>query len=203
MDRRSHWENIYRQKTPEQLSWTQETPAISLSFIDSFNLPPDARVIDIGGGESRLAAILLEKGYHNITVLDISQEAVDHARRQLGEKADLVQWIVTDIADFQAEHPYDLWHDRATFHFMTTAHQVSRYLDHARTALAAGGYMVIGTFSDNGPDKCSGLTVRQYSETTLTNELNDGFHKIRCITEDHHTPFHTVQNFLFCSFKRA
>lgn len=203
MDRRSHWENIYRHKTPDQLSWTQETPAVSLDLIEKFDLPRDARIIDIGGGESRLTAILLEKGYRNITVLDISEEAIKRAQDQLGEKAGLVHWIVCDIADFQPPHPYDLWHDRATFHFLTTPPQVARYLCRARTALPAGGYLVIGTFSDNGPDKCSGLPVRQYSEQTLTSELHNGFNKIKCITTDHHTPFHTIQNFLFCSFKRA
>ena len=203
MDKRSHWDHIYRHKTPAQLSWTQETPATSLDFIDTFRLPRNARIIDIGGGESRLAELLLEKGYKDITVLDISEEAIKRAQDRLGEKAALVQWIVADIADYEPPHPYDLWHDRATFHFLTTAPQVSNYLDHARTALPLGGYLVIGTFSDKGPDKCSGLPVHRYTEETLSGELHNGFNKIKCITEDHETPFHTVQNFLFCSFKRA
>ena len=203
MNSRSHWDQIYRLKTRDQLSWTQETPATSLEFIDSFRLPLDARIIDIGGGESRLAGLLLEKGYHNITVLDISEEAIKRAQDQLGEKAALVKWIVSDITDFQPRHAYDLWHDRATFHFLTTLPQVSCYLGHARAALPPGGYLVIGTFSNNGPDKCSGLPVQRYTEETLTRELHNGFNKIKCITEDHQTPFHTVQNFLFCSFKRA
>ena len=203
MNSRSHWDDIYRHKTADQLSWTQEKPATSLDFIDTFRLPLDARIIDIGGGESRLAGCLLEMGYHNVTVLDISEEAIKRAQQKLGEKAGLVRWITADIADFRPEQPYDLWHDRATFHFLTTPREVSTYLGHARAALPAGGYLVIGTFSDDGPAKCSGLPVRQYREETLSDALKDGFKKVKCITEDHQTPFHTVQNFLFCSFKRA
>src|SRR5579872_4251300 len=116
MDKRNHWDHIYRHKAPDQLSWTQETPGTSLDFIDAFRLSPDARIIDIGGGESRLAGLLLEKGYQDITVLDISEEAIKCSQDRLGEKAALVQWIVADIADFEPPHPYDLWHDRATFH---------------------------------------------------------------------------------------
>jgi trans-aconitate methyltransferase len=203
MDSRRHWNHIYRHKTPEQLSWTQKTPITSLAFIDAFHLPTDARIIDIGGGESQFARLLLEKGFRDITVLDISEEAIKRAQDELGEKAALVQWIVSDITDFIPTHPYDLWHDRATFHFLTTPSQVSRYLGHARAAVPAGGYLIIGTFSDKGPDKCSGLPVHRYTEETLTKELHHGFNKIKCIAEDHQTPFHTVQNFLFCSFKRA
>jgi 2-polyprenyl-3-methyl-5-hydroxy-6-metoxy-1,4-benzoquinol methylase len=203
MNAQNHWDRIYRSKDPEQLSWTQQVPGTSLAFIESFHLSPDARIIDIGGGESRLADCLLEMGYRHITVLDISQEALHRAQQRLGEKAAMVEWIVADIAEFEPEHPYDLWHDRATFHFLTTSPQVTRYLSNARAALPAGGYLVIGTFSDNGPGKCSGLPVHQYNEAELTRQLNDGFDKIRCITEDHRTPFDTLQNFLFCSFKRA
>jgi cyclopropane fatty-acyl-phospholipid synthase-like methyltransferase len=203
MDPRSHWNKIYSTKTPDQLSWTEDVPAASLAFIDSFKLSCDARIIDIGGGESRLAWYLLEKGFRNITVLDISAEAIKRAQEQLGERAALVKWIVSDVTEFQPAEPYDLWHDRATFHFLTTPMQVASYLGHARAALPTGGYLVIGTFSADGPDKCSGLPVRQYSETTLTLELDNGFNKIRCVTEDHQTPFHTHQSFLFCSFKRA
>lgn len=203
MDTRNHWDTIYHNKTPDQLSWTQEMPDTSLQFIESFHLTPDARIIDVGGGESRLADCLLEKGFHHITVLDISEEALHRAQSRLGEKATLVKWIVSDITEFIPDQPYDLWHDRATFHFLTTSPQVNRYLSNARSALPMGGYLVIGTFSNNGPDKCSGLPIQQYSEEDLTRELDDGFDKIRCISEDHRTPFNTLQNFLFCSFKRA
>jgi 2-polyprenyl-3-methyl-5-hydroxy-6-metoxy-1,4-benzoquinol methylase len=203
MNTHKHWDHIYQHKSPGQLSWTEEIPGTSMAFIDSFRLSKDARIIDVGGGESRLADCLLEKGFRNITVLDISQEALRHAQKRLGKKAALVEWIVADIAGFSPDHPYDLWHDRATFHFLTTAPQVALYLSHARAAVPPGGYVVIGTFSENGPEKCSGLPVHQYNEQELTRELSNGFDKIKCITEDHRTPFDTLQNFLFCSFKRA
>jgi SAM-dependent methyltransferase len=203
MDTQTYWDTIYQHKSPDQLSWTQENPVTSLNFIDSFHLAPDARIIDVGGGESRLVDLLLEKGFYQVTVLDISGEALRHAQERLGDKAGLVKWIVADITDFRPEEPYDLWHDRATFHFLTHSPQVSRYLSNARKALAPGGYFIVGTFSDNGPEKCSGLPVRQYNERELTQQLSNGFRKIKCITEDHRTPFNTLQNFLFCSFKRA
>lgn len=201
MDARTHWNTIYQSKTPDQMSWTQDIPTISLAFIDSFQLPPDARIIDIGGGESQLVDHLLQRGFTNITVLDISQEALRHAQARLGDKAALVKWVVSDIADFRPDEQYDLWHDRATFHFLTTPPQVSQYLITARNAVPSGGYFVIGTFSDQGPDKCSGLPVRRYSEDNLIQKLK-GFEKLKCITEDHSTPFHTAQHFTFCSFQR-
>lgn len=203
MDARKHWDQVYQTRKPDQLSWTQEVPGTSLDFIESFHLSPEARIIDVGGGESRLADCLLEKGFRHITVLDISREALQRAQERLGEKAVLVEWVVADVADFHPDQPYDLWHDRATFHFLTTDRQIGRYLSNARAAVPQGGYLVIGTFSDRGPDKCSGLPIHQYTEGELTRELHNGFDKIRCITEDHRTPFNTIQNFLFCSFKRA
>jgi SAM-dependent methyltransferase len=203
MNGRAHWDKIYQNKTPDQLSWTEDIPVTSLAFIDSFRLSPDARIIDVGGGESRLADCLLDKGFRDITVLDISAEALRCARERLGERAGLVRWIVADIAEFSPEHPYDVWHDRATFHFLTMRPQVTRYLSSARIAVPAGGYLVIGSFSDKGPERCSGLPVHRYSEEDLTQELADGFDKLKCITEEHRTPWDAVQNFLFCSFRRA
>ena len=200
---KNYWENIYRTKGPADLSWTQALPATSLDFIRSFNLPRTARIIDIGGGDSRLVDFLLDEGYTDLTVLDISGAALRKAQQRLGHRAHLVKWIEQDITQFQPVRAYDLWHDRATFHFLTTSSLVTHYLESARGALPTGGYFVIGTFSENGPEKCSGLPVHQYSEQELTQALTVGFNKIRCITEDHHTPLNTLQNFLFCSFKRA
>lgn len=203
MDNRAHWNNIYHSKPPGQLSWTQDVPVTSLGFVHAFHLPETARIIDIGGGDSRFVDYLLEEGYRNVTVLDLSAESLQRAQYRLGEKAKLVQWIVADVTDFNPDVAYDLWHDRATFHFLTTGAQIATYLSNARRAVHTGGYAVIGTFSNNGPSTCSGLPVRQYSEQALVQELNNGFQKIKCITEDHRTPFDTFQNFLFCSFKRA
>lgn len=197
---KKHWETVYETKNPDQVSWTQETPTTSLDFIHSFGLPKTAKIIDIGGGDSKLVDCLLDEGFENITVLDISAKALEKTKKRLGDKASKVNWIVSDITEFEPKTTFDVWHDRATFHFLTTTEQVEKYMTTARNSV--NGFLTIGTFSENGPTKCSGLEIRQYSEENLTTELNNGFDKIRCVTEDHTTPFDTKQNFLFCSFKR-
>ncbi|HUP11791.1 MAG TPA: class I SAM-dependent methyltransferase [Niastella sp.] len=197
---KKYWETIYETQRPDQLSWAQELPATSLNFIHSFGLSKTASIIDIGGGDSKLVDHLLNEGFENITVLDISAKALDKTKQRLGDKAKKVNWIVSDITDFDPDTTFDVWHDRATFHFLTFTEHVSKYLDTVRKAVT--GYLTIGTFSDTGPEKCSGLSVKQYNEETLTKEIQRGFNKLHCITEDHVTPFDTKQNFLFCSFKR-
>lgn len=200
INRKNHWETVYETKNPEQVSWTQKIPKTSLDFISSFGLTKDAKIIDIGGGDSKLVDYLLDQGFKNITVLDISEKALEKAKNRLGDNARKVNWVVSDITEFKPNTTFDIWHDRATFHFLTSMEQVSKYMETARKSIT--GFMTIGTFSENGPTKCSGLEIKQYNEQTLTEELQNGFDKIRCITEDHTTPFDTTQNFLFCSFKR-
>ncbi|MBS1932436.1 MAG: class I SAM-dependent methyltransferase [Bacteroidetes bacterium] len=195
-----HWDKIYALKTPEEMSWTQAVPKTSLDFIHSYDLSKNAKIIDVGGGNSKLVDFLLGEGFENITVLDISGEALEKAKKRLGKKAEKVNWIVNDITEFEPATEFDVWHDRAAFHFLTAPGQVAKYMETARRSVK--GYLTIGTFSDNGPEKCSGLTIKQYSEQQLTAEFQNGFEKINCITEDHVTPFGTRQNFLFCSFKR-
>lgn len=200
-ERKTHWETVYETKNPNEVSWTQEIPKTSLDFIKSFGLSKTAKIIDIGGGDSKLVDFLIEEGFENISVLDISKKALDKAKLRLGDKAQKVNWIVSDITQFEPNTTYDVWHDRATFHFLTTPEQISKYIETAQKSIT--GYLIIGTFSENGPKKCSGLDIRQYNETTLSNELKTGFEKINCVTEDHKTPFGTSQNFLFCSFKKV
>lgn len=199
LDRKKHWETVYESKTPDQVSWTQEIPKTSLEFIHSFGLDKTANIIDIGGGDSKLVDNLLDQGFENLSVLDISSKSLEKAKKRLGEKANKVNWIVSDITEFKTNKTFDVWHDRATFHFLTTADQIEKYMKTARKSVR--GFMAIGTFSENGPKKCSGLEIQQYNEVQLTTEFN-GFEKIKCVTEDHLTPFNTTQNFLFCSFKR-
>jgi len=199
-DKKAYWENIYQTKKTEEVSWTQSVPHSSLGFIKSFNLAKDAKIIDIGGGDSTLVDYLLKEGFSDITVLDISEAALERARLRLGEKSRQVKWIVSDITDFKPKEHYDLWHDRATFHFLTEQKQIKQYV--ASAAQAINNYMIIGTFSKQGPEKCSGLYVKQYSETLLQRTLSKQFKKLKCISEDHLTPFKTIQNFLFCSFKK-
>jgi len=198
----NHWDKLYSTKQSEELSWTQEVPKTSLDFLHNAHLDKSASIIDIGGGDSKLVDFLLDEGYENITVLDISEQALIRARQRLGDKAAKINWIVSDITEFHPTTSYDFWHDRATFHFLTTKPQIVKYLSIARHTVKEYGYVTIGTFSKDGPLKCSGLEVKRYSEENLTSELENGFEKIKCITEDHKTPFNTTQNFLFCSFKR-
>jgi len=201
INRKEHWEKVYISKGSHEVSWTQDVPKTSLEFIHAFNLPKSAYIIDIGSGDSTLVDHLLEEGYYNIFLLDISKDALGKVRNRLGDKAEKVRWLTCDILDFKSNLTFDLWHDRATFHFFTKADEIKRYIDTARQLTK--GYLTMATFSDKGPEKCSGLDIKRYSEGLLQKELSDGFEKIRCITEDHITPFNTAQNFLFCSFKRT
>lgn len=197
---KAHWETIFSTKQAHEVSWTQETPKTSIDLIHSYQLPKSAKIIDIGGGDSKLVDFLLEEGYENITVLDISANALERAKTRLGQKAKQVSWIVSDVNDFKPKENYDIWHDRAAFHFLTTTHAITQYIETATQSVT--GFMSIGTFSENGPNKCSGLDIKQYSESDLENQLTKGFSKIKCVTENHITPFNTEQNFLFCSFKK-
>jgi trans-aconitate methyltransferase len=196
---KEHWEKVYETKQPHEVSWTQDIPKTSLDFIHSFELSKSARIIDIGGGDSKLVDHLLAEGYTDITVLDISAASLERARKRLGEKAEKVKWVIADIRDFKPAHKFDLWHDRAAFHFLTEKKDVMEYLSLVRKYV--DGYMVVGTFSPDGPTKCSGLSIKQYSDEELTAMFMEGFEKIKCVNVNHITPFHTEQNFTFCSFR--
>lgn len=201
-DRKKHWENIYQTKELKDVSWFQPTPETSLDFFKQFNVPTTAKVIDIGGGDSFLVDNLLDLGYQDISVLDISTAAIDRAKQRLGDKAKNVKWIVADAATFKPTEKYDFWHDRAAFHFLTDEQEIANYLQIAQESINPTGILVIGTFSEQGPKKCSGIEIKQYSETTMTDQLKKFFEKIKCITVDHLTPFDTIQNFVFCSFRK-
>lgn len=201
-DRKKHWENIYQTKELKDVSWFQPTPETSLDFIKQFNVPTTAKVIDIGGGDSFLVDHLLDLGYQDISVLDISAAAIDRAKQRLGDKAKNVKWIVEDAATFKPTEKYDFWHDRAAFHFLTDEHEISNYLQTAQQNINPTGVLVIGTFSEQGPKKCSRIEIKQYSETTMTDRLRKFFEKIKCISVNHKTPFDTIQNFVFCSFRK-
>lgn len=200
INKKNHWETVYETKQPNEVSWTQENPKISLDFIRQTNLGKSAKIIDIGGGDSKLVDFLLEDGYENITVLDISANALERAKSRLGKKAEKVTWIVSDITEFKSVTTYDIWHDRATFHFLTSDAQINSYIKIVEKWISS--FLIIGTFSDKGPVKCSGLEIKQYTEATLENQFQSGFEKLKCINEDHITPFETTQNFIFCVFKK-
>ena len=197
-----YWNEIFETKSPNEVSWTQEIPETSLQFIHSCKLPQTAAIIDVGGGDSKLVDFLLAEGFENISVLDISEKALEKAKKRLGEKAGKVAWIVTDITEFKSSQTFDLWHDRAAFHFLTSDVQIAKYLEIAAQYIKSGGFLVIGTFSPDGPTKCSGLEIKQYNEDALTQQFEAYFTKINCRREDHKTPFGTIQNFQFCAFQR-
>lgn len=202
MDKQLHWQNVYQTKSLTDLSWYQQVPKQSLEFIEKFNLPKNAAIIDIGGGDSLLADSLLQLGYTNITVLDISGAAIEKAKQRLGAAAGRIKWIVSDILEFKPEEKYDCWHDRATFHFLTDQNDIDQYVNIANAAVNTNGKIVVATFNTEGPLKCSGLPVKQYNETMLSKALQYCFKKIKCINADHITPFNTIQHFIFCSFQK-
>ena len=198
---KDHWETIYNTKQAHEVSWTQEVPAISLEFIHQFHVPKTARIIDVGGGDSRLVDCLLAEGYSNLSVLDISEAAIRRAQKRLGIDADKVEWIVSDVLEFVPKKKYDVWHDRAAFHFQTDPDAIEQYLRIVQNAV--DGIVIIGTFSLDGPKKCSGLEIQQYDEggmKAIFEQFN--FKHVECKREDHITPSGSVQNFVFCSFMK-
>ena len=197
MSTKSHWEKIYSEKSPQEVSWTQEIPETSIEFFNDFKLSKTSPIIDIGGGESKFVDYLLEEGYQNISVLDISENAIKRAKDRLGKKSKNIEWIVCDINDFNPKKKYALWHDRAVFHFLTSDIDINRYVENVK--LYAENF-IIGSFSTSGPKKCSGLDITQYDRSLLSKLFEEfmAFKKVEYI--NHITPFKTTQNFIFCSF---
>ena len=201
-ERKQHWDKVYNTKPSTEVSWYEPLPEASLDCIAECNLEKDTAIIDIGGGDSFLAEFLLAQGYKDLTVVDISEKAISRAKERLGEKADQIKWVVADVIDFKPKKKYGLWHDRAAFHFLTTDGEVEKYLQSVRDSLEPGGFAVMGTFSDKGPDKCSGLPIKKYSVGQMQKLFSEGFVSMNCKNLDHETPSGTVQNFTFCTFKR-
>jgi len=196
---KAHWEKIFTTKKPNEVSWTQEVPSLSLELIHKLKVDKTANIIDIGGGDSKLIDFLLREGHSNVSVLDISEAAIRRAKERLGKNADKVKWIVSDILDFKPSEKYDVWHDRASFHFQTEPDEIEKYLSVVKNVV--NGNVIIGTFSFDGPQKCSGLDIRQYDETGIKEMFERfDFKKIECKREDHIAPSGIVQNFVFCSF---
>ena len=202
INKKEHWENIYSTKELNEVSWYQPTPETSLKFIKKLNLPLDAKIIDIGGGDSFLVDNLLELGYTNISVLDISEKAIDKAKKRLGTLANNVTWIVSDIVDFTPTKEYDLWHDRAAFHFLTNQQDINHYIEIVSNYLSLSGYFILGTFSKKGPLKCSGIEITQYDDEDLI-RLFRKLRLIQSINLEHPTPFETSQSFTFCCFEKS
>lgn len=197
-----HWENVYLTKDTTRVGWFQQKPIISLNFFDFLEIPKTAKVLDAGGGDSLLVDYLLDLGYREITVLDISAAAIQNAQIRLGGISDGIQWIVDDLAKCQLKEKYDVWHDRAVFHFLRESEELQHYINLVSQAVIPGGFLIIGTFSKTGPTSCSGLPVTQYSTDDLTDFFTDYFEPIKCLNTDHITPGGAVQNYSFCAFRR-
>jgi SAM-dependent methyltransferase len=194
-----HWDAVYQSKSPEAVSWYSPTLSLSLDLVRGLGLPGTARIIDVGGGASTLAHDLFGLGFERPAVLDISHSALENARTRMGDEADRVDWSVGDVTtvDLKAHH-FDVWHDRAVFHFLTDASDRRRYIDIVQHALKPGGHIILATFGPAGPEKCSGLDVVRYSESGLHSEFGADFEKLGCTTETHHTPWGADQEFLYC-----
>lgn len=199
---KSYWDDIYRSKSEKEVSWHQDVPAKSLELIAELKLAPADAVIDIGGGESHLVDYLLKDGFRDISILDISSAALEKTKACLGEGAKSVRFITSDITKFNPSEQYRLWHDRATFHFLTNVEDVTTYLDIANRAIAPGGFLIVSTFSKIGPDKCSGLPISKYSDTDLKALFAKYFTNIRCFEDTHTTPWGAGQSFVYCGFKK-
>lgn len=199
---KSYWDSIYKSKSETDVSWFQGVPKKSLELIAELNLGPNDSIIDIGGGDSHLVDHLLDKGFKNLSVLDISSAALEKAKVRLGEKAGLVKFIASDITKFKPMEKYRLWHDRATLHFLTNAGDVKTYLEIANRAISDGGYLIVSTFSKTGPEKCSGLPIIQYSDADLKSLFEKYFTNVRCFEDTHQTPWGTGQDFVYCGFKK-
>ena len=201
MDRKQHWEQVYRQKSDETLSWFQPRPEISLDLIHAVGLRKTEALIDVGGGASRLVDQLLAEGYTDLTVLDIAQQALITARTRLGNSASQVHWIAADLTAWQPGRSYRLWHDRAVFHFLTDPVERAAYRKNLEAALAPGGTAIIASFALEGPERCSGLPVQRYSPQTLAAELGSGFRLLQHRHDAHHTPADRIQQFQYSVFE--
>lgn len=202
MDRKPHWENIYQTKAPDAVSWYQSCPEKSLELISRSRIFKSDPIIDVGGGASTLVDNLIARNYLNLTVMDISDTALQCAQKRLGEKSSKVTWIQGDIlqANLPSKH-FALWHDRAVFHFLTNENDRRTYVAKMKHALKSGGQAIIATFSLDGPPRCSGLDIVRYSPDLLHKEMGDNVELIEFCSEDHLTPFETTQKFIYCHFK--
>lgn len=198
-EKKTHWEQVFMTKDTSKVSWYQSKPKTSLNLIESLNLSKSSKIIDAGCGDSYLPDFLIEKGFTNITLVDISEKALDSVKNRLKNK---VEYITADVTSFAHSEKFDLWHDRAVFHFLNKESEIQNYMNTVTNSILSGGFLIIGTFSNNGPDQCSGLQVHQYSETELSETFSKSFEKIKCFTENHSTPSGGNQNFLFCFFQK-
>jgi len=196
---KAHWDNVYQTKPPEAVSWFQEHATRSLALIQAVGAATDSRVIDVGGGASTLVDDLIESKFTNISVLDLSTSALDVARQRLGSKAQPVTWIAGDICEVSLpEQTFDIWHDRAVFHFLIDPAQRAAYVNQVMKSVKPGGHVIVATFAPNGPEQCSGLPVVRYAPGELHGEFGPSFELLEHVSEEHRTPWGSVQHFVYC-----
>jgi cyclopropane fatty-acyl-phospholipid synthase-like methyltransferase len=198
---KQHWENVYETKGDLEVSWYQDVPNESLELVAELKLEKEAAIIDVGGGNSNFTAELLKKGYSNLSILDISQKALNRTKEKIGSTAN-VDFIATDILDFKPKTLFDLWHDRAAFHFLTEEKQIQQYADLVSNSIVSGGFFILSTFSTSGPLKCSGLEISQYSKEKLEYLFKNTFEMVKSFETVHATPFDTEQNFIYAVFRK-
>jgi 2-polyprenyl-3-methyl-5-hydroxy-6-metoxy-1,4-benzoquinol methylase len=199
-NQKDHWERVYQKQSPAEVGWYQAYPEKSLKLINNTCEGTDCRIIDVGGGTSKLSEHLLDQGYTKLTVLDISSNSIEKAKSQLGAKSSSITWIAADITKYSFNEQYDVWHDRAVFHFLSKTEDRKRYINSLNQTLMLNGHLIMATFSLDAPPKCSGLPVVRYSPETLQNELGDNFNLVESFTDKHVTPSGVPQNFIFCRF---
>jgi len=202
MGRKTHWDRVYQSNEDHEVSWYQPRPETSLQLIERCELSPSAQVIDVGGGTSRLVDCLLDAGYSKVGVLDVSETALERAGERLGDRAAAVQWIVSDATEYEPSHRWDLWHDRAVFHFLVEEADRERYRETLLRSLEPNGHVVMATFGPQGPERCSGLTVVRRDPDSLRRALGSEFELLENLIEEHKTPKGAVQEFLYCRFQR-
>jgi 2-polyprenyl-3-methyl-5-hydroxy-6-metoxy-1,4-benzoquinol methylase len=194
-----HWQTVYETKAPDEVSWFQREPRLSLSLITRVAPSLHARIIDVGGGASTLVDGLVGAGYTNVTVLDLASAALQQARKRLGPDATRVTWSVSDVLNATiAPASIDVWHDRAVFHFLTRAEDRSRYILQVQRSVRPGGHVLVATFAEDGPTRCSGLDVARYSPTQLHGVFGAGFVLETSVRENHTTPSGNQQGFIYC-----
>jgi len=202
-DRQAHWDNVYRTKREDEVSWFQASPTLSLDLIRAAGVERSASIIDVGGGASRLVGALSEEGFANLTVLDVSEAATETAKARLGARATGVTWIVADVTKWEPACTYDVWHDRAAFHFLIAPEDRAAYAQRVLQAVRPGGHVIIGTFAQDGPERCSGLPVVRHDAESIGHVLAPSFKLIETRRHAHQTPMGGSQKFQFSRFQRV
>jgi SAM-dependent methyltransferase len=203
VERQAHWENVYSTKGEKEVSWFEDSPTISLDLIRLTGVSSSTSIIDIGGGASRLVDALVDEGFEAVTVLDLSKEALATARARLGARGAKVRWVVADVTTWEASETYDVWHDRAAFHFLTEPEDRAAYAARISRAVRPGGHVIIGTFAPDGPEHCSGLPIVRHDAASLGEMLGSGFELVESRRQGHQTPMGATQRFQFSRFRRA